>query len=200
MKMSKLEKKFVNSMKQGRKNVETAERLFRRASLGNVKDVLEVGCGIGFLASYLARQYDLNITGIDLDPDQLSRARANGNGVDHLRFLEGDATGLPFDNDRFDMVLSFDVLHHIPRWDTALSEVGRVLRLNGMYVLNDLALPRFAADSFEGFLKNHMGVYSVDHILSELRRNNLDPLYLERPTLNVFMRHFSVVSQRRSAG
>lgn len=200
MKMGRLEKKFVNSLKQGKKNVEIAQRLVGRIGLGNVQDVLEVGCGVGFLASHLASKHELNVTGIDLDPDQVARARNNSNGCNHLRFLEGDATELPFENQRFDMVVSFDVLHHIPNWDKVLSEVGRVLRSDGIYLLNDLALPRFTADTLEGFLKNHMGVYSIDDIVSQLKRNNLDALYLERPRLNLLMRHFSVVSQRRSTG
>lgn len=200
MRMSRFEKKFVNSIKQGRKNVEIARRLLGRTGLENVQDVLEVGCGTGFLASYLAREYRLSVIGIDLDPDQVARARKDANESDHLEFLEGDATGLPFGNDRFDMVLSFDVLHHIPDWHRALEEVGRVLRSHGTYVLNDLALPRFTASALQGLLKNRMGVYSIDDILGELRRNELDALYLERPALNLLMRHFSVVARRSSTG
>ena len=61
MKMSKLEKRFVNSIKQAKKNIETAERLFKQTNLNNVSNVLEVGCGIGLLASYLAQEYEWNV-------------------------------------------------------------------------------------------------------------------------------------------
>ena len=197
MKMSRLEKKFVNSLKQGKKNVEVAQRLVEKIGLGDVREVLEVGCGVGFLASHLAREREMNVTGIDLDPDQVARARKESRECDHLRFLEGDATKLPFENGRFDMVLSFDVLHHIPNWTEALNEVSRVLRSDGIYVLNDLALPGFTVNTLGDLLRGRMGVYSIDDIIGELVRNHLVALYLERPTANLLMRHFSVVSRRR---
>ena len=195
MKMSELEKKFVNSIKQAKKNIEIAERLFEQTNLNNVRNVLEVGCGIGFLTSYLAKEYKWNVTGIDLDSEQVKRAKIDNKENDYLRFFEADATDLPFENNEFDVILSFDVLHHIPNWDKALNEISRVLRLNGIYILNDLALPRFTAKTFKGLLSNYMGVYSVDDIVNQFKRNNLDILYVERPTINILMKHFSLVSQ-----
>ena len=195
MKMSELEKKFVNSIKQAKKNIEIAERLFEQTNLNNVRNVLEVGCGIGFLTSYLAKEYKWNVTGIDLDSEQVKRAKIDNKENDYLRFFEADATDLPFENNEFDVILSFDVLHHIPNWDKALNEISRVLRLNGIYILNDLALPRFTAKTFKDLLNNYMGVYSVDDIVNQLKRNNLDILYMERPTINILMKHFSLVSQ-----
>lgn len=156
--------------------------------------MLEVGCGIGFLASYLAKTYKWTVTGIDLDPEQIERAKSNNKENDSLRFFEADATELPFEKNEFDLVLSFDVLHHIPNWDKVLDEVSRVLRSNGMYILNDLALPRFTARTFKGLLNNYMGVYSVDDIINHLKRNNIDIVYVERPRINILMRHFSIVS------
>jgi len=193
--MSKLEKKFVNSIKQAKNNIEVAEQLFKQTNLNNVSNVLEVGCGIGFLASYLSKEYKWNVTGIDLDPDQVKRAKNENKENDYLRFFEADTTDLPFEKNEFDMILSFDVLHHIPNWDKALNEISRILRLNGMYILNDLALPRFTAIAFKGLLNNYMGVYSVGDIVNQLKRNNLDILYIERPTINILMRHFSLISQ-----
>lgn len=195
MKMSKLEKRFVNSIKQAEKNIEIAKRLFKQTNLNNVSNVLEVGCGIGLLASYLAKEYKWNVTGVDLDSEQIKRAKNENKENDHLRFFEADATDLSFEKNEFDMILSFDVMHHIQNWDKALKEISRVLRLNGMYILNDLALPNFTARTFKGLLHDYMGVYSVDDIINQLKRNNFDILYVERPTINILMRHFSLVSQ-----
>jgi len=76
MKISKLEKMFVNRKKEAEKNIKIAEQLFSRLDLSNVKKALEVGCGIGVVASYLAKKYKWNVTGIDLDPEQIERAKA----------------------------------------------------------------------------------------------------------------------------
>ena len=66
MRMSTLEKKFVNSRRQAEKNIRIAERLFGEIDSSNVKRVLEVGCGVGMFTSYLAEKYKWDITGIDL--------------------------------------------------------------------------------------------------------------------------------------
>ena len=185
----------MNSTKQAKKNIEVAERLFKQTNLNNVSKVLEVGCGIRFLTSYLSKQYKWNVTGIDLDSEQVERAKNDNTENNYLRFLEADATDLPFENNEFDMILSFDVLHHIPNWDKAVSEIGRVLRLNGIYIVNDLVLSRVTARTLKGLVKNYMGVYSVCDIVNQFKRDNLDILYVKRPTINILLRHFSVVSQ-----
>jgi len=192
MKITKLEKLFVNSKKQAEKNIKIAERLFGQIDLSNVKEVLEVGCGIGVLTSYLANKYEWKVTGIDLDPKQIERAKNYNVENEYLKFLEADVEKLPFEDSDFDMVLSFDVLHHIPYWDRALEEISRVLRPKGFYILNDLALPRFTAI----ILKN-LGVFSVNDITNHLKRDNFEIVYEEKPKINIpAMRHFSMVSKK----
>ena len=194
MKMSKLEKKFVNSRRQAERNIKIAEQLFTQIDSSNVKKVLEVGCGIGVLSSYLAREYKWDVTGIDLDPEQIERAKNDNVENEYLKFFEADATKLPFENREFDMVLSFDVLHHIPNWDKAFTEISRVLSPKGAYILNDLALPRFAAR-----ISKNWGVFAVDDIINDLKRNSFEVIYEEKPKINIFARlarHFSIVSQK----
>ncbi len=192
MKISKLEKMFVNRRKEAEKNIGIAERLFSQIDLSNTKKALEVGCGIGVLSSYLAKKYKWDLTGIDLDPEQIERARKDNTEDENLRFFEADVTKLPFADSEFNMVLSFDVLHHIPNWDKALNETSRVLRAKGFYILNDLALPRFTAR----ILKN-CGVFAVDDIINHFKRNSLEVICEEKPKINmIFMSHFSMVSQK----
>ena len=189
MKISKLEKMFVNRKKEAEKSIGIAERLFSQIDLSNIKKALEVGCGIGVVASYLANRYEWNVTGIDLDPEQIERAKNDNKENENLRFLEADVTKLPFENREFDMVLSFDVLHHIPNWDKALNEMSRVLRPKGFYVLNDITLQKFTFIIF----KNYCGIFSVDDIINHL---NFKIIYAEKPKINIFLRHFSGVSQK----
>jgi ubiquinone/menaquinone biosynthesis C-methylase UbiE len=94
--------------------------------------VLEVGCGPGHLAVRLARDYGLDVTGLDLDPAMVERARANatrefGEGP-RPSFVVGDVSALPFEDKSFDLVVSTLSMHH---WDdpaAGLSEIGRMLR------------------------------------------------------------------------
>ena len=197
MRIGRLEKIYVNSRKQAEKNIVIVERLFARVDLGNVRRVLEVGCGIGALASHLSEEYHWDVTGIDLDPEQIEIAKSDNVENEHLRFFEADVTELPFEDRGFDAVLSFDVLHHIPDWDRALHEIGRVLRPKGLCLLNDLALPRFTAR-----ICRSCGVFAADDVISHLRENGFAVIYAEIPKANIFARltrHFSIISQATEA-
>ena len=194
MKMSRLEKMYVNNKKQAGKNIEIVERLFTRVDSGNVKRALEVGCGIGVVASYLSDKYQWDVTGIDLDPEQIKIAKNDNIENEHLKFFKADVKELPFENGEFDVVLSFDVLHHIPDWDKALHEIGRVLRPEGLYLLNDLALAKI----FKLF-ENLGGFFSEEDVVDHLRGNGFEVMYAENPKVNVFARfarHFSIIAQK----
>lgn len=110
--------------------------------------VLEVGCGPGHLSIRLARQHGLEVTGLDLDPAMIGRARANacsaGEGFGRLpagrmpSFLVGDAASLPFSEGSFDLVVSTLSMHH---WDdpaAGMAEMGRVLRPGGRALIWDV--------------------------------------------------------------
>lgn len=188
MKMSKLEKIFVNPSARTR-NIKTFEHLFSQIDLSNVKKVLEVGCGIGVLSSYLAEKYGWEVTGIDLDPEQIERAKKEHKENKYLKFLEADATKLPFRDNEFDLVLSSDAMHHIVSdWDKALSEISRVLRPNGFYILNDLAFP-----SFSFFKKWSL---PIDDIVNYMKRNNFKIIYEKKPNINIIGRKFSIIFQK----
>src|SRR5215216_5975378 len=104
--------------------------------------VLEVGCGPGHLSIRLARQHGLEMTGLDLDPAMIARARANtdraGNrGGRHPSFLVGDVAALAFPNGSFDLVVSTLSMHHWPDPAAGLTELGRVLRPGGRALIWD---------------------------------------------------------------
>lgn len=103
--------------------------------------VLEVGCGPGHLSTRLARR-GLAVTGVDLDPAMVERAKENaGRGSDASgapSFLVGDAASLPFPESSFDLVVSTFSLHHWSDPAKGLAEIGRVLRPGGTALIWDL--------------------------------------------------------------
>ncbi len=102
---------------------------FLRECLG--KKVLEVGCGIGKDARFLTEN-GVDYQGLDysLRTLQLARQHFDFCGL-RKRFVNGDATSLPFPSDHFDLVMSIGVLHHIPGTDRACREVVRVVKPGG---------------------------------------------------------------------
>jgi SAM-dependent methyltransferase len=113
------------------------------ASAPGGAQVLEVGCGPGHLALRLARDHGLDVTGLDLDPAMIERARANSerSGVDadpQPAFVVGDVASLPFPDGSFDLVVSTLSLHHWADPAAGLAEIGRVLRPSGRALVWDL--------------------------------------------------------------
>jgi SAM-dependent methyltransferase len=104
--------------------------------------VLEVGCGPGHLSIRLARQQGLDVTGVDLDPAMIDRARANAHrggagGQRRPRFLVGNVASLAFPESSFDLVVSTFSMHHWADPTAGLAEVGRVLRPGGRALIWD---------------------------------------------------------------
>ena len=105
--------------------------------------VLEVGCGPGRLSIRLARRHGLDVTGLDLDPSMIDRARANarctgGRGERGPSFLVGDVASLAFPDRSFDLVVSTLSMHHWADPTAGLAEIGRVLRPGGRALVWDL--------------------------------------------------------------
>jgi SAM-dependent methyltransferase len=95
--------------------------------------VLEVGCGPGHLSIRLARQHGLDVTGLDLDPAMIERARANADRSEDSdesgpSFLVGDVAALPFPDESFDLVVSTMSMHHWADPTSGMAEIDRVLR------------------------------------------------------------------------
>lgn len=98
--------------------------------LSREKRILEIGCGAGSLSNYFCeRGYD--ITSIEISKVALERAKELYKG---LTVYQMSAEKLEFQDNYFDIVLSFDVLEHIPAVDAHLREVQRVLRGGGYYL------------------------------------------------------------------
>jgi SAM-dependent methyltransferase len=103
--------------------------------------VLEVGCGPGHLSIRLAR-HGFAVTGLDLDPAMIARARANADrpgNSDQRRpsFLVGDVAALAFPDRSFDLVVSTLSMHHWADPTAGLAEIGRVLRPNARALIWD---------------------------------------------------------------
>ncbi len=101
------------------------------------KDVLEVSCGHGGGASYVARTFGpRKYTGLDLNPTGIRFCRER-HKTDALRFVQGDAERLPFPDSSFDAVINVEASHCYPRFDQFLGEVARVLRPEGVFLYAD---------------------------------------------------------------
>ncbi|MBM2821876.1 MAG: methyltransferase protein [Thermoleophilia bacterium] len=95
---------------------------------------LDAGCGTGALAFALSPNV-AEVVGIDPRADYLEAGRAAA--PENVRFVEGDATALPFGYASFDLACCHRVLHHVRRPELAVSELVRVTRPGGRLFIVD---------------------------------------------------------------
>lgn len=98
--------------------------------------VLEIACGRGGFANTLALRgavmFGADFSGVAL---QIARSRMNGRGNIRLSFTQTDAQLLPYADECFDIVVSCETIEHLPSPVTALTEMARVSRPNGLLFL-----------------------------------------------------------------
>jgi SAM-dependent methyltransferase len=108
-----------------------AARLVKRSGIRTGDRVLDVACGTGVVATTAAR-LGARVTGLDLTPELLERARENARiAAVEIEWHEGDVENLPFDDAVFDVVISQYGHIFAPRPDVALAEMLRVLKHGG---------------------------------------------------------------------
>lgn len=111
-------------------------------------DVLDLGCGLGYIALELARE-GCRVVGIDPDEESVRLARAARDadpvlrGGTMLSYQVADAATWRSPSARFDVVVASRVLHHLESLDRVLDNVVRWLRPGGRLVCVELAYDRF---------------------------------------------------------
>ncbi|HRK64268.1 MAG TPA: class I SAM-dependent methyltransferase [Terricaulis sp.] len=93
-------------------------------------DILEVGCGAGWLCPWL-KPYG-RVTATDLSPDVLRRAAERIAGVE---FINGDFMTLDFPEHGFDVVVTLEVLSHVGDQPAFIAKIARLLRRGGVLIL-----------------------------------------------------------------
>ncbi len=123
---------------RGRKaTIELAQKL----NLNRDSTVLDIGCGIGGAARYLATTFDCQITGIDLTFEYCRAAAALGELTGlaaKASYLQSDATALPFPDSCFDCVWTVHTAMNISDKIGLYNEIRRVLKPDGSLALYDI--------------------------------------------------------------
>jgi SAM-dependent methyltransferase len=136
---------------------------FEPLNLTSKSRVLEVGCGAGGCAVYLARMTNAEVTGIDVNENAIRNAHELAELAalgPRLQFEQVDGgERLPFANESFDAVFSNDAMCHIPRRLCALEEWYRVLRPNGRMLFTDAMIVTGPVSNDELATRSSIGYY-----------------------------------------
>lgn len=124
-------RKELAAGKEQRGNLQTNLEFLAQINLLKQNDrILEIGCGIGSIVAELSGQgYD--ITGTDISGEAIAYGLKK---YGDIKLQVQPAQDLQFEDETFDVVLSFDLFEHIAQVDKHISEVYRVLRKDGLYL------------------------------------------------------------------
>ena len=101
--------------------------------------VLELGCGCGAIAEHIAELTGATPYGVNLDPSQIQKAWRNPN-LPRANFAVGDFNkALEFDDASLDAVYAIQPMTYVSDHAHTFSEVFRVLKPGGVFVINDVA-------------------------------------------------------------
>ena len=103
-----------------------------RMRLGPEDNVLDVGCGAGWLARLIADQIpEGRVVGLDISDEMIRRARRNNLDLENAMFVIGEVGEIPWDANFFTHALSVEAAYYWPDPHAALREIHRVLREGG---------------------------------------------------------------------
>ena len=135
-----------------------------RAFLAHVRldagsTVLDVGCGIGGSAFYMARTFGCRVDGLDLAPEaiRIARARAAEQGLEGLvAFAQGDVLDAAPPRPAYDLVYSRDTFLHIPAKARLLATLRDRLAPGGTLLFTDYVRgPAPASPEFAAYVEAH---------------------------------------------
>lgn len=100
-------------------------------------DILEIGCGRGKFAIWLAKMMpQFKVTGVDFSQTAIELAtQSAASQKTGVSFIQGDATALPIADDSFDLVISCECMEHVEEPSKMAREMARVLKPGGRFCL-----------------------------------------------------------------
>lgn len=153
------------------------EELAREADVQPQHEVLDVGCGLGGTARYLAHRVGCSVLGVDLTEEYCRVAEMLSVRVgfaERTVFRQASALALPFDDGRFDVAWTEHVQMNIADKAAFYREIRRVLKPGGRLAFHDIfsgsesdvhyPVPWAADDS----ISHLIGVEEVESLLAEV--------------------------------
>lgn len=165
----------------GKRSVSTLSRMgFREGR------ILDVGTGPGVVPIEILRAFPQSEgVGLDLSEPLLEIASTNAEeaGVSsRLTFKKGDAQSVPFEDDTFDVIVSFNTLHLVDDPVAMLNEIERVLRPEGMLYVGDIRRSWFGY--FMSILKT---TFTLEECRELVSQSSLRPCVFEKSILWLYI-------------
>lgn len=156
---------------------------------GNQK-MLEIGSGKGRLLKHL-RDMGYDAQGTEIELEYIGKAKQLYGNLP-ITFIDSDI--LPFEDNSFDVVMSFDVFEHISDTDKHLNEVKRVLKKDGYYLLQtpnkytNIPFEIIRHKSLTAWKEDHVALHSYKGLIKRFKKNNFNIEIFDMPVVNDFFK------------
>ena len=181
-------RKGLEAGKEQRGNLQTNLEFLAKVDVFRPGDrILEIGCGIGTVVFELSRQ-GYEVTGTDISREAIAYGLEK---YGDIRLEVQPAEILPYENESFDVVLSFDLFEHIARIEKHISEVLRVLRPGGFYLFqtpnkySNIIFETLSTKSF-GWRRAHPSLHTPGKLKRRLARHGFEVQFVKMNPINKF--------------
>ncbi|MEC2075667.1 class I SAM-dependent methyltransferase [Metabacillus fastidiosus] len=151
--------------------INLTKQIFSTQNINGNSHILDVGCGTGQTAAYLAARYGAKVTGMDINPLMIEKAK--NRMAKHLlpvKVIQGSIENFPLKDEKFDFIISESVLSFVNK-PVSLKEIFRLLKKGGRFFANELTTNQKLGLINEEEIKQFYG---------------LDSILMERDWLNLF--------------
>ena len=135
------------------------DALARHAKINKSTHVLDLCCGLGGPARYLAYHHGCRVTGVDMNTDRLAgavRLTERTKLQDRVLFHHANALQTGLADETFDVIVSQEAFCHIPNKKTLITECVRLLKTGGRIVYTDILARNSMTNEIRSRLENEM--------------------------------------------
>jgi len=174
--------------KEERGNLQTNLEFLAQIDLLRPQDrILEIGCGIGTIVNELSGKGH-NVAGIDISGEAIEYGRKK---YGDIRLDVQAAETLPYEDESFEVVLSFDLFEHIAAIDKHISEVKRVLGPGGYYLFqtpnrySNIIYETLWTKSLQ-WRRYHPSLHSPGQLRRRMARHGFETRFVKMNPINKF--------------
>jgi SAM-dependent methyltransferase len=141
--------------------------------------LLEIGTGSGFTMTFLETEFPkATLTGIEYDPRLVKLTQSK---VKSARVIQGNAENFDLGGEKFDIIVSLQVIEHLYHPELMIASVKKHLKPNGVFIFTTPNLGCYSArvmkDKWHGYREDHVSLKTNDEWVSLTLENGFDELY-----------------------
>lgn len=141
--------------------INLTKEIFKREDINRNAHILDVGCGTGQTAAYIAYRYGAKVTGIDINPSMVAKAkmRMKKNQLP-VTIMQCSVEKIPLPDNHFDFIASESVLAFVNK-PMALKEIFRLLKSGGRFIAIEQTINGRLKENEENEIKQFYGFDSL---------------------------------------